>query len=84
MIYEEQEYCLQKGDRLFLYTDGAYEIIDPDNNLLGIRNLCGILSDESRLDLSDMLTNTMNKLEKFRGSSPVMDDVVLIGFEVVG
>ncbi len=83
MTYEEHELYLQKGDRLFLYTDGAYEMTDPDNNLLGIRNLCDIIAGESRLTLGDMLTNIMKKLDRFRGPSPIMDDVVIIGFEVL-
>jgi sigma-B regulation protein RsbU (phosphoserine phosphatase) len=84
MEYEEHEIYLQKGDRLFLYTDGAYEMIDPENNLLGIRNLCSIMKDESGLSLGDMLSNVETRLEKLRGDSPIMDDVVIIGFEVTG
>ncbi len=84
MVYKEYEFYMQKGDRLFLYTDGAYEMIDPENHLLGIRNLCEIMAEESSLPLGEMLTNITEKLKIRRGISPVMDDVVIIGFEVLG
>ncbi len=82
MDYEENSLFLQKGDKLFLYTDGAYEIMNPDNNILGIQNLCGIIRASSGLPLGKTLSSIIEQIQKYRGVSPIMDDILLIGFEV--
>ncbi len=82
MSYEINTIYLQEGDRLFLYTDGAYEIIDASNNMLGIQNLCRIIRETGDMPLGDMLSDIMHRLQEYRGESPVMDDIVMIGFEV--
>lgn len=42
--YKEQEVQLQKGDILFLYTDGVTEAMDGDENLYGEKRLINLLS----------------------------------------
>ena len=42
--YKEQEVQLQKGDILFLYTDGVTEAMDVDENLYGEKRLINLLS----------------------------------------
>ena len=44
MMYKEQEVQLQKGDILYLYTDGVTEAMDAEENLYGEDRLLEILS----------------------------------------
>lgn len=44
MIYKEYTLELQKGDILFLYTDGVTEAIDADENMYGEKRLLSLLS----------------------------------------
>jgi serine phosphatase RsbU (regulator of sigma subunit) len=83
MSFDVSSVYLQEGDRLFLYTDGTYEIINQDKNILGIQNLCRIIRETRDKPLGKMLSDIMNKLQEYRGKSPIMDDIVIIGFEVI-
>jgi sigma-B regulation protein RsbU (phosphoserine phosphatase) len=44
MIYKEQTLELQKGDILFLFTDGVTEAMDAGENLYGEERLLSLLS----------------------------------------
>ena len=44
IVYKEQTLQLQKGDVLFLYTDGVTEAMDADENMYGERRLKKLLS----------------------------------------
>ncbi len=44
IAYKEQTLQLQKGDILYLYTDGVTEAMDPDENLYGEDRLLELLS----------------------------------------
>ena len=44
MMYKEQEVQLQKGDILYLFTDGVTEAMDEDENLYGEDRLIELLS----------------------------------------
>ncbi len=44
MIYKEYTLELQKGDILFLYTDGVTEATDADENMYGEKRLLSLLS----------------------------------------
>ena len=44
MLYKEQTFQLQKGDILYLYTDGVTEAIDSDENQYGEDRLRKLLS----------------------------------------
>ena len=44
MVYKDHTFQLQKGDILFLYTDGVTEAMDTDNNLYGEDRLIELLT----------------------------------------
>ena len=44
MVYKEQTVQLQKGDILYLYTDGVTEAMDADENQYGEKRLIELLS----------------------------------------
>ena len=46
MVYKEQTVQLQKGDILYLYTDGVTEAMDADENQYGEKRLIELLSFE--------------------------------------
>ncbi len=77
-----QSVNLQKGDRIFLYTDGIPETMNSRGELLGMENLPALFREASRDSLEDTLDAVMGRLDRFRGERPYGDDIVLLGFEV--
>lgn len=83
--YIEQTIALEAGDRLFLYTDGISETVNPGREALdtgsGLSDLFamgGQGSAESALDA------IIKKVNEFRGAQPPEDDISLVILEVMG
>ena len=74
---------LNKGDRLFLYTDGLPETMNRRKELWGYDRLLELFKMSMKNDLGDSLDSIINELKHFKGDVPFEDDIVLLGFEVV-
>jgi phosphoserine phosphatase RsbU/P len=83
MEYEDVVVELTKGDRLYLYTDGVPETMDGENNIFGMKRLCTLLKKANKQSLEKSLDGVIQELEVYRGETPLHDDIVIIGFEVV-
>ncbi len=81
--YEMKQLTLRKGDRLFIYTDGITETINPDRELLEYEGFYEILKQTQHPDLEETLAAIFGKLSSFRRQVPITDDIVLIGVEVL-
>ena len=77
------EVQLEKGDRVFLYTDGITEYEDGEGGLYGPR-LHELLQATRGLELPDVCERLRQSLRDFgRGTAP-NDDVSLLAFEYLG
>ncbi len=65
----------QKGDRIFIYSDGAIEERDPAGELFNMDRLQGLLQDIVSKDLS--LDIILEELDRFREGVPQKDDITL-------
>jgi len=81
--FEEQTVTLQRGDRIFLYTDGLPETTNEENNIIGFNELPSLIRDVSAKDLGATLDAVIQSANSFRGSAKIEDDIVLIGCEVL-
>jgi len=76
--YEQDEIVLQKGDVLFLYTDGVTEAENPgkeqftDKRLLDITNQCDIISAK------ELLNFTRIKIDEFVDEAEQFDDITML------
>lgn len=83
-IIKEQQLVLNKGDRLFLYTDGINEMYNEQNNYLEIEGFKNILftANNLELDLNEAFQEILNSLNIFRGRAPINDDIILFSAEI--
>lgn len=75
MPYENQSAILKAGDRLYLYTDGVTEGMDPDFNQYGEQRLldvCGTLNQASAKEFVEGVTAS---LTEFVNNAPQSDDI---------
>jgi sigma-B regulation protein RsbU (phosphoserine phosphatase) len=76
--YKQDKLGLQKGDLLYMFTDGVSEAMDIDANLFGeqriIDYLSGMGSNEPRLAVGGI----GESVEKFAGIAPQSDDITAL------
>jgi PAS domain S-box-containing protein len=81
--YPSLEITLNPGDRVFFYTDGLPEMSDESGLYLNYDRFLEIVRSTRSLDLGRALDAIMFAGSEFRGSSPITDDIVIIGVEVI-
>jgi serine phosphatase RsbU (regulator of sigma subunit) len=81
--YYEKTMFLEKGDRIFLYTDGLPETRSDDNSIYGFANVPYLIKKSHRNSLSETLDAVLDELNNFKGSAEIEDDIVLIGIEML-
>ena len=79
----ERSVRLNRGDRIFLYTDGLPETRNGDDAIFGYTSLLPLVSRVGGAPLSDALDGIVREVDEFRGGVTVEDDIVLIGVEVI-
>ena len=81
VAYEDTEFSLQPGDRLFCYSDGISECMDTRHQSFGTERLVNHLLQSCQQPLPDMLIELRNCLQDWRNGLPFDDDVSLIALE---
>jgi serine phosphatase RsbU (regulator of sigma subunit) len=86
MGYQSRELTLHPGTRLFLYSDGLYTQTDGSGNTFrdggGLMEAWGMTRGCSTIRAATEAV--MESGVRFRGSTPQLDDVTLIGIEFPG
>jgi sigma-B regulation protein RsbU (phosphoserine phosphatase) len=82
LFYEEVRMTLEKGDRVFYYTDGIPETRNAANEIIGYDETASLADSSRRDSLAESCDVILSKVDEFRGDAPVDDDIVLIGCEI--
>ena len=79
MRYKDYELTLEKGDVLFLYTDGVAEATNAANELFGTDRLLAVLNSSSTSDPKTLLENVKSAVDEFVGEAEQFDDLTMLG-----
>jgi len=80
--YEDQTIHLRSGDRLFLYSDGVTEVLNPTGEQFGIDALCDVIRSTAVLSLDEGLDAVLNHVRAWSAGKAQQDDVSLLALEV--
>ena len=80
--FQEQTLSLKQGDRLFLYSDGIFEIDDDGGHEWGETGLAKVAQSSTSLPLFGNLQAILNAAKAWQNHSPLKDDVSLIGIAI--
>lgn len=80
--YTSQTIPLETGDRLFLFSDGLYEIRSPEEELWGRERLESVLAGLEEAPLAEALTQTIRAARAWHQQEHFVDDAALLGLEV--
>ena len=72
---------VRPGDRLFLFTDGLYEVLDAEQRQLGTRGFTGIARGTIGCDLFEVADRVFRDIRQYQ-HGPDTDDQTLIVAEV--
>lgn len=80
-LYETGSVQMQKGDRIFLYTDGVVECVNADDHFYGVDRLEKMLRITRGLELSRVTTRIFSDMVTFCGNVPFRDDIAMMVVE---
>ena len=82
--YKKNEFQLEKGDVIYLYTDGVTEATDLSNELYGEERLLSILNKCAELSVDEMCAGVKDDVDKFVGDAPQFDDITMLTLKYNG
>lgn len=79
--YRQGSIQLEPGDRLFLYTDGAPEATNAENELYGMERLEKTLNNNQEKSPEELLPAIKADIDSFVGGAPQFDDITMLCME---
>jgi sigma-B regulation protein RsbU (phosphoserine phosphatase) len=80
--FAERSVALGAGDRLYLYTDGIFEVMNESGETFGKERLASTLASHRDKSLEDSVRLTLDTARAWTGGRKLEDDVSLLGAEV--
>jgi len=77
--FMEEQLAFNPGDRLFLYTDGLNEYMNPEGEMYGNQRLHARLKEHAGESVSAMIASVRAAWLDFGRGAPSADDVTLVG-----
>ncbi len=80
--YEERSIRLKAGDRLYLYSDGVTEAMNPSLNQFGDARLLEAIGRGRINSLKESVANIMDDINQWHGSQKQKDDISIMAVEI--
>ncbi len=82
--YTEYEMQLEKGSRLFIYTDGVPEAMNTKKELFGTKRMLEALNMEKNANPKSLLENIQRAVDTYADGTVQFDDVTMLCLEYRG
>ncbi len=82
--FEEHEFELAPGDRIFVYTDGLPEARRGDGEFYGTTRMLEALNQEPDVNPQRTIENVTNNMSSFVAGAEQFDDVTIMVFDYIG
>ena len=76
--YEEDTFNMEKGEVLFIYSDGLTEAMNKSEKQFGEKKLQELVGDYLSYDAKTIINKTLDKIETFTEEMPQMDDMTVM------
>ncbi|KNZ40927.1 PP2C family protein-serine/threonine phosphatase [Acetobacterium bakii] len=83
-VYKMNESTIEKGDIIYLYTDGIPEANNTTGQFYGMDRLINLISSKAEHDIKSLCASVLDDVDKFALSEPQFDDITMLGFKFVG
>ena len=82
-VYQTNREPLGVGDWVLLFTDGAFEVVDANNQDFDQKQLLALARQNAACSPEQLIQTLIAEIQRFTGQSTFADDVCLVGMEVV-
>lgn len=82
--YQQKEYRLHPGDKLFLYTDGVTEAENRKQEMYGEKRLLRALEEKEKLDAQKLVDGILWDVERFTAGAEQFDDITMVALVYCG
>lgn len=82
--FEEHEFTLERGDSIYVYTDGVAEATNSNNELFGTERMICALNRNADSSQSELLYSLKREIDEFVGNAPQFDDITMMSFLYFG
>ena len=82
MRYRDHEIQLNKGDKLFLYTDGVPEATDANDKMYTIDRMVVALNEHQDCSPRQIIEGIRQSVNEFVGDAPQFDDMTMLCIEL--
>ena len=82
IVPEEHVLALSPGDRLFLYSDGVPEAMNPKSELFGNEQMLEVLELGKQESIGGSVDLLVNVLERWGKGRSLDDDLSIVGLEI--
>jgi sigma-B regulation protein RsbU (phosphoserine phosphatase) len=84
LIYESRQVNLQKGETLFVYTDGVTEANNPEDQLFSPQRLQQALVRYKDNAVTELVHSMRTEIELFSEGAPQFDDITMLALKFYG
>lgn len=82
--YRMGETKLEKGDTIYLYTDGVVEANNVSNELFGDDRLISVMNQNAGADVKTLCEKIKQNVDEFAGEAEQFDDITMLAFQLKG
>ena len=82
--YTDYEILLEKGDKIFVYTDGVPEATNINNELFGTDRMIDALNKDVQANPKQVLKNVRAAVDEFVATAEQFDDLTMLCLEYRG
>lgn len=80
--YSLNESKIDKGDIIYLYTDGITEANNPAGEFYCEHRLTALIAANKEHDIKSLCGSILEDVDKFAGIEPQFDDITMLGFKL--
>ncbi|MBQ5442188.1 MAG: SpoIIE family protein phosphatase, partial [Oscillospiraceae bacterium] len=80
--YRERTLQLQRGDMMYLYTDGVTEAETAQHELFGEDRLLNCFAHAEGATAAEMIETVRNSVDSFVGGNDQFDDMTMLCFKL--
>ena len=81
---KEYELKMERGDCIFVYTDGIPESVNTEDTLFGLERLQESLSKSKEDSMEGILFDVSKAIEDYNTGADQFDDITMLGFKYLG
>lgn len=82
--YKKNEFQLEPGDEIFLYTDGVTEATDKYDALYSEERLQNFMNSIRNADCETLCRMIRSDIDRFVGTAPQFDDITMLSLQYKG